>query len=292
MINSMTGFGTGASKDGLIVEVKSVNHRFKEISVKMPRNVLQIEDRIKASIASEVARGKIEVHVTVDDARVLPQQMDVNWLLLDQLVEQVVRGKERYGLTEAISLQALFQHDGVLVTNDRSDRDKEQFAESLFAALKEAIAHMLSMRRLEGSRLSKDINERIDAITVVIEQMETLVPEASRTYEAKLRARLVELLETEEGKRAEERLQIEVSLLTEKHDVTEELVRINSHLALFKETLLSEEPVGRKLDFITQELHREVNTIGSKSHLFSIAEAVILIKSELEKIKEQVQNIE
>ncbi|NGP44311.1 YicC family protein [Bacillaceae bacterium SIJ1] len=292
MIKSMTGYGRGIAKDGTVVEIKSINHRFKEINVKLSSPLPSAEERIKALVSSKIQRGKIDVHISFNEQSLITKEVKVDWALAEQIVTAYRQAKERFQKNDDVTLESLFHHEGVLIMEE-SENVPSFLLDDIQQATDEALSQLQQMRAEEGHTLYNDLMKRLDTIRHLVSEVRAHASEATDVYEKKLIARLKDMQANDAiSEASEERLLAEVAILAEKYDITEELVRIDSHIHLFEKTLQSEEPVGRKLDFITQELHREANTIGSKSHLFSIAEAVILVKAELEKMKEQVQNIE
>ncbi|MBS2968926.1 YicC family protein [Metabacillus sp. KIGAM252] len=291
MIASMTGFGRAVhEKDGrkISVEMKSVNHRFCEISVKMPRQLMSAEDKIKKVISGRIRRGRLEAYITIDGEPIARRTVSVDWNLLDQLTEAASKMKERYGLNGQLSLDGLLKIEDVFDVREEYG-DQSGLAEEILETVETAVIELSEMRLSEGKHLLKDIEIRLSDVRRAAEQIEAIAPGVQKTYTAKLSIKLQELLQTEAE---ESRILTEAAIFAEKADITEEVTRIYSHLQQFSQALNSDEAIGRKLDFIVQELNREANTIGSKANDSRIAAYAVELKSAIEKIKEQVQNVE
>jgi uncharacterized protein (TIGR00255 family) len=292
MIKSMTGYGKSESDSDLgkfTVEIRSVNHRYGEISIRMPRGFLSMESEIKRLIAAVLKRGKIDVFVQWEEnssASAIPQaDMDLATgyaALFKSLSTEL-------GLSEQLPLSLVISQKGVLKDAGKSI-DESECLPQLVNTVKVAIDAIDAMRIREGLALSADILERRAQLADWVEQISSRSPLVVAEYHAKLKTRLDQLLDgaaVDEGRLAQE-----VALMADRCDVTEELVRLNSHFIQFDETLQLAEPVGRKLDFMMQEMNREINTIGSKSNDSGVTSLVIKIKAEMEKMREQIQNIE
>ncbi|KYD23691.1 YicC/YloC family endoribonuclease [Geobacillus sp. B4113_201601] len=291
MVYSMTGFGASTKKTDRLtvaVEMKSVNHRFCEISIRLPRQWLVFEDKIKKAISSYVRRGKVEVFVTIAGDGLVKRRIHIDWELLSQYRAGCEEAARRFALDGGVTAADLFRLDGVVEVMEE-ESGNEEVEPLLLAAVDEAAKALAAMRRREGEALAADLRERfreIEASVVAIEQRAPLVAEQ---YRERLERRLREWAPAPID---EARLLAEVALFAEKADIHEELKRIRSHLAQMADALEMDEPVGRKLDFLVQELNREVNTIGAKANDSFIAAQAVEIKSALEKMREQVQNIE
>jgi uncharacterized protein (TIGR00255 family) len=291
MVYSMTGFGRGKKENSnlsVTVEVKSVNHRFCEISVRMPRRLLMFEDKIKKVISQYVKRGRIEVFVNVEGEGLTKKKLQVDWHLLDDYYQSLRDANERFSLQDRVTLSQLFSLEGVteIVEEETGNEEIEQL---LIDATHEAALQLKGMREVEGRALINDIKGQLSFITECASNIKMFVPEVVEQYRERMVKRVGEFLQ---GVIDEARILTEVAIFAEKADINEELKRINSHIEQFKATLCSDMPIGRKLDFLVQELNREINTIGSKANDSRIALQVVEMKSALEKIKEQVQNIE
>ena len=292
MIKSMTGYGKGeaiADQGRFTVEIRSVNHRYGEISVRMPRGFLALENEIKKLLATVLKRGKIDVYVQWDEtggAVAVPQA--------DTVLAQGYAGLFRtlsvdLDLTAEVPLALILAQKGVLKDSGGAI-DATEYLPQLVSAVHAAMAAIDAMRSREGEALSLDLASRRDQVAQWVEQIGGRTPQVVAEYRHKLKLRLDQLLEGAEMDPA--RLAQEVALMADRCDVTEELVRLASHFSQFDEALGLAEPVGRKLDFLMQEMNREVNTIGSKSSDAEVTGLVIRIKAEMEKMREQVQNIE
>jgi len=293
VINSMTGFGRGrkSSKDKeliITVEVKSVNHRFCEISVRMPRQLLIFEDKIKKVLLQHVKRGRLEVFVNIEGEGLTKKKLRVDWQLMGEYYRMLSEANHRFSLEDRITLSKLFQLDGIteILEEETENTEIEQL---LIEATNEAALQLKYMREAEGQALLQDIETQLSVIAEHALKIKTVAPKVIEQFRERMTNRVYEFLQ---GAVDETRILTEVAIFAEKADINEELMRINSHIEQFTSTLHSEGAVGRKLDFLVQELNREINTIGSKANDSTVALHVVEMKSALEKIKEQVQNIE
>jgi len=289
----MTGFGRGrkSSKDKeliITVEVKSVNHRFCEISVRMPRQLLIFEDKIKKVLLQHVKRGRLEVFVNIEGEGLTKKKLRVDWQLMGEYYRMLSEANHRFSLEDRITLSKLFQLDGIteILEEETENTEIEQL---LIEATNEAALQLKYMREAEGQALLQDIETQLSVIAEHALKIKTVAPKVIEQFRERMTNRVYEFLQ---GAVDETRILTEVAIFAEKADINEELMRINSHIEQFTSTLHSEGAVGRKLDFLVQELNREINTIGSKANDSTVALHVVEMKSALEKIKEQVQNIE
>jgi len=293
MIKSMTGYGKGecAYAGGrIIVELRSVNHRYGEISVKLPRVLMPFENEIKKRVAERLSRGKIDVFIQVEGAASTGVPT-ANLPLARGYFKAFSSIREALGLDEEVGLALVAaQRDVITVSAEAEAAAPEEIPRELVESLDTALLKMDEMRSFEGESLRADFRKRRDNLAELIGRVETRSPSVVTEYAARLKERILAL--TTDSGLPEERVALEVALLADKCDITEELVRLESHLRQFDETLEKGEPVGRKLDFLLQEINREVNTIGSKANDAEIAASVVELKAELEKIREQVQNVE
>jgi uncharacterized protein (TIGR00255 family) len=288
----MTGYGKAeavVTGGRLQVEIRSVNHRYGEVSVKMPRPLLAHEHEVRKRIGEVLKRGKIDVFVQFEPATGEQGKPQVNIALAKSYFDAFQNLKQALGISEPVSLGLVVSQRDVLVAED-GDTLLESLGEALLRVVGEAVTAIDAMRCREGEALHADLEGRLVRLAELINVVETRVPAAVATQAERLKERVALLLG--ESSLDEARLAQEVALLADRGDVTEELVRFNSHLSQVRETFKQQEPVGRKLDFLMQELNREVNTIGSKANDSDIAVLVVEMKAELEKIREQVQNIE
>jgi len=293
MIKSMTGFGRAETcwlGKKLIVEVKSLNHRYLEINLRTPPLLSAFEWEIKKRIATLFSRGKIEVVIRIDgnSSCLRSSGVELNMTLLKSYYELLCRIKEELNLEEKITLGHLMAFRDVFTPCE--EPDVETMNSLLFSALEEATRGLTEMREKEGESLAQMLMERMGEVARIVSDIEKRGPQALKSYQSRLRERIRELLA---GSMIDEnRLIQEVAIMAEKTDIMEEIVRLRSHMEQFLALLHCGEAVGRKMDFLIQEMGREVNTIGAKSSDLEISRAVIELKSELTKIREQVQNIE
>lgn len=292
MIKSMTGYGKGEAAAGqgrFTVELRSVNHRYGEISVRMPRGFLALENDVKKALAASLKRGKIDAYVQWEEAggsEALPQ---LDLALARGYADLMRRLSAELDTDERLPLQLILSQKGVL--RDAAVAPEEgECLPLLMEAVQAAVGAMEAMRCREGGALAADLADRREQVAQWVAQIRERAPQVVGEYRQKLKARLDQLLEGVELDPV--RLAQEVALMADRCDVTEELVRLASHFHQFDGALASGEPVGRKLDFLMQEMNREVNTIGSKSSDAEITSLVIRIKAEMEKMREQVQNVE
>lgn len=292
MIRSMTGYGKGESvHEGgrFTVEVRCVNHRYGEVTVKLPRALLQFENEIKKRVAERLVRGKIDVFIQVENAMALGVPT-ANLPLARGYLKALNSIKETLELEGEVKLSMIASQRDVITVAAETEAAIEEMPVELTAALEDALRRVDEMRLFEGESLYADFVKRREVLASLIARVAERSPLVVSEYAERLKDRIAQLLN--EGAVPEDRLALEVALLADKCDVTEELVRLESHLRQFDETLERQEPVGRKLDFLLQEINREVNTIGSKANDAQMAALVVELKAELEKIREQVQNIE
>lgn len=291
MIVSMTGFGRSNIETGdfsITVEVKSVNHRFLEYQMRMPRQLLKIEDKIKKIINEYVARGRLEVYVTVTGSGGLTSMVNVDWHLLDEYVKFIKTIQEKYHIDGKITLQDLLAREE-LISVDENHSGNEELEAIVLAAVGEASKQLRIMREMEGKILEEDIHNQLDGLEKKLPILREYAPRVVQQYSQRLQKRMEDFAN---GLIDEARLISEIAIFAEKADINEELTRLQSHIDQFYKIMQLNESIGRKLDFLLQEMNREVNTIGSKANDSGIAKEVVEMKSYLEKMKEQVQNIE
>nr|WP_027414531.1 YicC/YloC family endoribonuclease [Aneurinibacillus terranovensis] len=292
MVHSMTGYGRAERRSErihLIVEMRSVNHRFNEISLRLPRELGALEDAVRRTIQSRVRRGRVDVFITMKSDTV-PAALQVNWELARQYAEAARRMSEMLGRQEEVSAYQIMGMPDVIHVNEEQ-MDPEMYRIPLMEAVEEAGDMLVSMRKIEGQALYEDIFLRLKYMSQLVENIKELAPRVTESYRERIRARIVEYIQ-ELVPLDEARLLNEVALFAERADISEEITRLASHFSQFTQIMEEGEPVGRKLDFLVQECHREINTIGSKANYLEISQKVVILKAELEKVKEQVQNIE
>ena len=293
MIKSMTGYGKGeaVSEQGrFMVEIRSVNHRYGEVSVRMPRGFLALENDIKKVVAQTLKRGKIDIFILWEEAGGTANIPQADTELAQGYARLFRKLAADLGMNGDVPLQMILAQKGVLKESVSAELDEHEYLPQLLSAVQEAVSAIDAMRLREGEALLLDLAARRMQVAEWTEQIARRSPLVAGEYRQKLQVRLDQLLDGAEMDPV--RLAQEVALMADRCDVTEELVRLASHFAQFDEAFLLAEPVGRKLDFLMQELNREVNTIGSKSSDAEVTSLVIRIKAEMEKMREQVQNVE
>ncbi len=292
MIKSMTGFGRAQETvDGMTVtvELKSVNHRYFEFTAKVPRTYGFLEEKLKSFLNARVSRGKMECYVSIENLEESDMEVVVNPSLAKGYVDALRTLSETFGLKEDYSAISIAKFPDVL-TLRKAPADEEKIWNAVQKVTELAVERFVTMRETEGEKLCADILSKADTILEHVAFVESRSPQTVREYHEKLRQRMEELLENTQVD--EQRLLTEAAIFADKVAVDEETVRLCSHISQLREFLNADEPIGRKLDFLVQEMNRESNTIGSKAQDVEIAKRVIAIKAEVEKIREQVQNIE
>lgn len=293
MVRSMTGYGrgeAGGEAKGFTVEIRSVNHRFCEVVTRMPKSYAALEDRVRKAIQEKVSRGRLDVFITVENfACGRNRAVTVDKELARAYFNALQELKSATGAAGEIDVVDLARLPDVLALEEK-DEDLEEIWSVMLTAVQQATDSLVAMREQEGRRLAEDILHRIDKIEQMNNQIAERAPLVVDDYRERMRQRIQELLG--EIEIDENRLASEVAFFADRSNITEEIVRLRSHFKQVREAVKVPEPVGRKLDFLVQELNREVNTIGSKANDTQISAQVIAAKSEIEKIREQVQNIE
>ena len=293
MIKSMTGFGKGEFTDGkrnIICEIRSVNHRYSDVYIKMPRRYSFAEDKIKKIVKETIKRGKVEVSIMVENITEDDVNVRLNTMVAKQYVDNLTQLKSKFNLGGEITLGFLAGMPDV-IKNVPDVENEEEVEQSILVAVKIAGANHDAMRCVEGAKLEEDLHMRGYLIKSYVKKIEKRAPEVGKAYAAKLNERIQELV----GKAIEvpeERILLEAAIFADKASITEELVRLDSHIEQLHTILSADKSNGKKLDFLVQEMNREANTIGSKANDMDITNAMLEIKSEVEKIREQVQNIE
>ncbi|MBR2315470.1 MAG: YicC family protein [Clostridia bacterium] len=292
MIKSMTGYGRKQQIiDGMsiTVEIKSVNHRYFEFSSRVPRVYGFLEEKIKSYVQSEVARGKIECYVQLEALEMEDSIVEVNYSLASGYYEALKNLADRFELKNDISVSLLSRYQDIFSVH-KAEADEERIWIAVKTVLEQAVEAFVDMRKIEGEKLREDILLRCNTILECVSYVEERSPETVREYNEKLLSRMRDVLGDVHVD--EQRVLTEAAIYADKIAVAEETVRLRSHIAQLREFMESEEAIGRKTDFLVQEINREANTIGSKAQDVEIAKRVINIKAEVEKIREQVQNIE
>lgn len=292
MIKSMTGFGRGTSESeasSFIVEIKTVNHRYFELNARMPRTLISLEDGIRKYVNDKIKRGKVDIFITQNQGANEDMSVLVNESLAENYVEVLHNLRDKYDLRDDISATTLARFPEVLKL-EQKEEDLEKTWKILLPAVEEAVHNLVSMRQQEGEKLLIDITKRCECISSNVDIINRRVPEVTEEYRARLLKKVEEILA--EKSIDENRIAMEVVLQADKSCVDEEIVRLKSHVAQVIKTFKLGEPIGRKLDFIVQEMNREANTIASKVNDLELTNIALDIKSDIEKIREQVQNIE
>ena len=289
----MTGFGKAEiNENGLnvTVEIKSVNNRYCDISIYLPQSVRSLEPKLKDIILQKLQRGKLNVSIRVEKQDEAEINIELNPKVVQSYMHLLTDLKKYSKIEEPIRLDHLLSFKDIFLPKEESDNEMDRLEKMLFKAVNNAVDDLNTMRKQEGSHLALDLNKRIDIIeekvTIVGQRASERVPEAR----AKMKERLRALLEDEQFDPM--RLEMEIAVLADRLDITEETVRMGSHLKYFRKAINSDEAVGRKLNFLIQEMNREINTMGSKSNDAEIAHEVVDMKEALEIIREQIQNIE
>lgn len=295
MFKSMTGFGRGEYLDSdhrFIVEIRAVNHRFNDIVLRIPKNLGGLEDRVRKNIAGTLARGRIDVVVIADDFMERRRTIRVDKGLANGYFQAVKDVADACGLDiKAVSAYDVAKFPDVLKVEEISE-DLETLWPKLAEAIDQAVGNLMAMRTAEGENIYRDLTARIDRIRELGATIAVRAPIIVEEYREKLRERCREILTEVNAAPDEARLLQEVAIMADRTNITEELVRLESHLDQFGQAMRGENAVGRKLDFILQELNRETNTIGSKANDMSTSGLMVELKSEIEKVREQIQNIE
>ncbi len=292
MLNSMTGYGRFEQIDEskkIVIDIRSVNHRYSDVTVKLPRAYGYLEDKIREYVLENISRGKVDVFIYIenytsdDKAVILDEALCMNYYsLLNQI-------KEKCGIKQEIAVSDMTRFSDIFVTKQQEE-DKEEVWQMFLSCLKPAMNDFLSMRKREGERLFNDLKEKAEKIQELTNKIEEISPKVVEEYARRLEERMKELLG--EFKADEGRILTEVGIMADRVCINEELVRLKSHFVELDDVLAQDEPVGRKLDFLVQELNRETNTIGSKANDKDITKLVVEMKSEIEKLREQIQNVE
>jgi uncharacterized protein (TIGR00255 family) len=292
MIRSMTGFGrVQQSINGfnILIEIKSVNNRYFDFSARVPRVYGYIEGKLKAYIQNFIIRGKVDVFVTIDAIEGAAAEVLLNERLAGSYIAALKELRDKYALEDDISVSSVARNADIF-TVLKSPENEEKVWEAVKASVDAAIDEFVRMREAEGERLKIDIMQRTEYVASLIGRVEQRSPITTQEYHTKLKTRMIEILS--DSKLDESRILLEAALYADKVSVTEETVRLKSHISQFEAMLGGGDAVGRKLDFLMQEMNREANTIGSKALDVEMAGYVVEMKAELEKIREQIQNIE
>lgn len=290
----MTGFGRGVYSDEevkFVVEIKTVNHRYNDIFIKMPKTLNQLEDKIRTTITSKIHRGRVDISISMDLFNNSNKKVNVDKkmaIAYDNVLRELAVALE-IPYTTAL-LEIAKQPDVLVITEDEADITI--FADKLNLALTAALENILQMRTIEGQNIKNDLLSRVCKLEELVSTIKVQEPIITNDYRDKLLVKVKEFINDSNVVVDEGRLLQEVALFADRINFTEELVRLSSHFIQFKTNLEVSEPIGRKLDFIVQEINRETNTIASKANDFTVANIIVELKSEIEKIREQIQNVE
>lgn len=289
---SMTGYGRGEySEDGIKfkIEIKSVNNRYCEIYVKLPRSIIALEDKIRKRIKERIFRGKLDVFVTMDLIEENYIEVTPNVILAREYYNAMLKIKEDLGLSESIKLSQIYNMPNIL-SIEAKEIDTERLWEHCKKSLDIALDNIINMRNIEGMEIKRDFETKLKVLEELAKEVEKVAPEVIENNILKLKNRIKEYVDDETLDI--QRMTTEVVIMSDKLSIDEEITRIMSHISHFNAIMDLKEPIGRKLDFLLQEFNREVNTIGSKTNDIDILDSVVKMKSEIEKLREQVQNIE
>lgn len=293
MVRSMTGFGRGNCNENgkeFTVEIKSVNHRYIDFYIKLPRQIAYLEERVREVVSKNIFRGKVDIFISFEDRSEDSKNVMLDEALAGAYIQAVESLKDKYGLKDDISVSLVSRFPDVLRI-EKTEDDEEQLWSILNKALEAAVESLVQMREKEGNELRMSLLQKADYMENIISQITNRSPEVVIEYKQKLENRIKELLNQQTVD--ENRIAMEVAIFADRCSIDEELVRLGSHLLQLRDILsIKKQPVGRKLDFLVQEINREINTIGSKSNDIIITKNVLELKSETEKIREQIQNIE
>lgn len=291
-MHSMTGYGKGVSKrDGktITIEIKTVNHRFLDCYIKLPRNFLFVEDRVKKAVSSAISRGHVDLYLTYEQSSTDEGAYTVDMELANNYLTAVRQLENGTGLANDVTLSTLLRV-GDIVTRQQSVEDEDLLAEMTLEAASEALVNLKVMREKEGQSQKADIASKLDTIEACLDRIKEFAPKVVEDYRALLNARIAEVVEPSLVDK--QRLATEVALYADHCAIDEEITRLSTHISNMRSLLEATEPVGRKMDFLVQEFNRETNTIGSKANDMRITKEVLAIKNEIEKMREQAANIE
>lgn len=291
-MHSMTGYGKGVSKrDGktITIEIKTVNHRFLDCNIKLPRNFLFVEDRVKKAVSSAISRGHVDLYLTYEQSSTDEGAYTVDLELANNYLTAVRQLENGTGLANDVTLSTLLRV-GDIVTRQQSVEDEDLLAEMTLEAASEALVNLKVMREKEGQSQKADIASKLGTIEACLDRIKEYAPKVVEDYRELLNARIAEVVEPSLVDK--QRLATEVALYADHCAIDEEITRLSTHISNMRSLLEATEPVGRKMDFLVQEFNRETNTIGSKANDMRITKEVLAIKNEIEKMREQAANIE
>ena len=292
MLKSMTGYGRQealVSGKKILVEIRSVNQRFTDYNIKLPRHLVFMEDKVRKYASEWITRGKVDIYISVDSYDEADKNVTLNTALAKNYVEVLRQLRDECDLRDDISVMGVARFADIFKT-ERKEEDEDAVWNDVKGVMKDAMESFAAMRSREGERIEKDLTERIEYMKTLAERIDERSPQTVGEYRERLYSKIEEVLEDKDID--ESRILTEVAIFADKIAVNEETVRLGSHFEEFYNIVGSGKPAGRKLDFLIQEINREVNTIGSKAQDIEIAKLVVTLKGEIEKLREQVQNIE
>lgn len=292
VLKSMTGYGrneaiTGGKK--IMCEIKSVNHRYSDYSIKVPRYYGFLEDKVRGYVSSCIKRGKIDIYISVESYDEADRDISVNSELAKSYIDALIKLRDEFSLRDDISVMSVARYPDIFV-QERKEEDEDEIWENVKSVLDGAVTAFTAMREREGERIQKDLEARVEYMKTLAHSIEERSPQTVEEYRTRLYDKIKEVLADREIDEA--RILTEAAIFADKVAVNEEMVRLASHFEEFYQIVNSNEPAGRKLDFLIQEINREINTTGSKASDIDIAKIVVELKAETEKLREQIQNIE
>ena len=292
MLKSMTGYGRNEAIEGgkkILCEIKSVNHRYSDYNIKVPKYYGFLEDKVREFASKHISRGKVDIYIAVESFEESDKEIAVNMDLARSYIEALSSLRDEFNLRDDVSVSSVARYPDIF-TIERKEEDEEQIWEAVKKVLEPAILSFTAMREREGERIQKDLEARIEYMKSIAKKIDERSPETVNEYRERLYDKIKEVLENRDIDDA--RVLTEVAIFSDKVAVNEEMVRLSSHFVEFYNICSSGEPAGRKLDFLIQEINREINTTGSKAGDIEIAKMVVELKAETEKLREQIQNIE
>lgn len=292
VLKSMTGYGRQETVIGgkkILAEIKSVNHRFADYNIKVPRHLGFLEDKVKKLASEYVTRGKIDIYINIESSEEADKDILLNSELAKSYIDALYELRDKFGLKDDISVSSVARYTDIFRA-ERREEDEDALWQSVKTVMENALEAFSSMRAREGERIEQDLRTRIEYMKELAAKVDERSPQTVKEYRDRLYARIKDVLEDRTVDEA--RVLTEAAIFADKVAVNEETVRLSSHFDEFNEIITSGEPAGRRLDFLIQEINREVNTIGSKAQDLTIAKIVVTLKGEIEKLREQIQNIE
>lgn len=292
VLKSMTGYGRNEAIQGgkkIMCEIKSVNHRYSDYSVKVPKYYGFLEDKVREFASKHISRGKVDIYVGIESYAEADKEIVVNTELAKSYIDALYKLRDEFNLRDDISVNSVARYPDIFV-QERKEEDEEEIWENVKTVLEPAIASFTAMREREGERIQKDLEQRVEYMKTLADKIDRRSPQTVLEYKERLYSKIKAVLEDREIDDA--RILTEVAIFADKVAVNEEMVRLSSHFDEFYGICASGEPAGRKLDFLIQEINREINTTGSKASDIEIAKIVVDLKAETEKLREQIQNIE